>query len=98
MPPPSRTLRFLLIAAVSFTIFNIIYGWIFPDKFFSMFGEAAWQIELEILAAGLLIGPILGIIPYKKLPYKLRFRFWLTLIQTFYNVYFIFVNVTEYWI
>ena len=77
-------------------LFNLLHGLISPKTFFSLAGEGVLVIEFGMLIWGLIVGALLGFLKHKDLLYKMRFRFWFLIIVCLQNIFYIYINTTEY--
>jgi len=92
----NKVLKALFILSLALILSNLVHGLISPKTFVSIVGEGVILIEFGIIVWGLIIGSLLGLIPYENLPYKIRFRFWCMILISLQNIFYIYVNITEY--
>lgn len=92
----NKVLKALFILSFTLILSNLVHGVISPKTFVSIVGEGVILIEFGILIWGLIIGSLLGLITYEDLPYKNRFRFWFMILICLQNIFYIYVNITEY--
>ena len=91
-----KILKILFIISSVLVLVNLLHGLISPKTFFSMAGESVLGIEFGILIWGLIVGALLGLIKYENLLYKKRFTFWFLIFISLINIFYIYINSTEY--
>jgi hypothetical protein len=92
----SKVQKNLFTLVLVLIIINLAHGLISPETFVSMVGEEVIVIEFGILIWGLIIGSLVALINFENFPYKIRFRFWFMIFICLQNVFYIFLNITEY--